>query len=562
MPDLWFNLMSSFAPPHSVSSRRALRCLALLVCAASVSGCRVGPKYAAPAPPPPALAYKEQLPEAYKGVSPGTWRPAQPQDAVLKGKWWEAFNEPELNALEEQLDINNQNIATYFQNFLASRTLVREAHSQLYPTLGVSPTYQRAKSPAALRGVGIGSAGGTAGGSSGSGTGTGTGGTGTGTGTGTGGSGGTTTASTQSGNTFTDIGLPFDASWAPDLWGRVRSQISEYRFAAQVSAADLQNERLTEQASLAEYYFQLRGQDALQELYNRTVLAYQQALELTQALVETGIDSPESTAQAEVTLRDAQEAGAGIASNRAIYEHAIATLIGKPASSFSLPVRGLATPLPPIPVGVPSELLQRRPDIAAAERTLAEANALIGVEKAAYYPNLTLTGAGGNESSNILTLFTVPAFYWSLGATASETIFDGGLRRATVAQYTAQYNADVATYRQTVLTAFQQVEDYISTIRVSNDQGIREQSAVDAAQRYLDIAQTRYKTGLDPYLNVITAQTTLLTNQQTQVTLRVSEMTAAVELIQALGGGWNTNQLPAAGTITGAGAARQAANTP
>ena len=252
----------------------------------------------------------------------------------------------------------------------------------------------------------------------------------------------------------------------------------------------------------------------------------------------------------------------GIATNRAIYEHAIATLIGKPASSFSLPVRSLTTPLPSIPVGVPSELLQRRPDVAAAERTLAEANALIGVEKAAYYPNLTLTGSGGLESSSITTLFSVPALFWSAGASASQFVFDAGLRKATVAEYTAQYNSDVALYRQTVLTAFQQVEDYISTIRVASDQDIREKGAVDAAQRYLDIAQTRYKTGLDPYLNVITAQTTLLTNQQTQVTLRVSEMTAAVELIQALGGGWNTNQLPAAGTITGVGAARQAANTP
>ena len=251
--------------------------------------------------------------------------------------------------------------------------------------------------------------------------------------------------------------------------------------------------------------------------------ADQQALDLTQALVETGIDSPESTAEAEVTLRDAQEAGAGIASNRALYEHAIATLIGKPASSFSMPVRNLTTPLPAIPVGVPSELLQRRPDIAAAERTLAEANATIGVEKAAYYPQLTLTGSGGLESSSITTLFSVPALFWSAGASASQFIFDAGLRKATVAQYTAQYNADVATYRQTVLTAFQQVEDYISTIRVANDQDIREQAAVQSAQRYLDIAQTRYRTGLDPYLNVITAQTTLLTNQQTQVTLRVSE---------------------------------------
>ncbi len=505
-----------------------------------LAGCRVGPKYVTPtAPAPP--AFKEGAPENYSEVSPGTWRPANPQDAVIKGKWWEIFNEPELNALEEQLDINNQNIATYFQNFMASRAIVRENRSQLFPTLTVAPAYQRTKSSSALRGFGTSSA------------------SGIGTGGATG-SGSTTTSST--GGTYTDLSLPFDVSWEPDLWGRIRNQIREYQYAAQVSAADLENERLTEQATLAEYYFQLRGQDALQDLYNKTTAAYQQSLDLTRALVETGIDSPEATAQAEVTLQGAQEAGAGIASNRAIYEHAIATLIGKPAPTFSMPRRGLTTPVPAIPVGVPSELLQRRPDISAAERTLAEANALIGVEKAAYYPTLSLTGRGGLESSSITNLFSLPALVWSAGATASQTVFDAGLRKATVAQYTAQYNSDVAIYRQTVLTAFQQVEDYIATIRVSSDQINRENLAVDSAQRYLNIATDRYRTGLDPYLNVITAQTTLLTNQQTQVTLRVNEMTAAVQLIQALGGGWNTSQLPAAATITGAGAEHQAATTP
>ncbi len=521
---------------------------ALLVATALLAGCRVGPKYVSPtaaaaagAPP----AYKEGTPAAYSNVPPGTWRPANPQDTALKGKWWEIFNEPELNALEEQLDINNNNIALYFQNFMASRALVRQAKSQLYPTLGVSPEYQRTKSAGALRGFGTSSAGGGAGT----------------TGGGTTGSGGSTSTTTSNGGTFTDLTLPFDVSWEPDLWGRVRNTIRENQYAAQVSAADLQNERLTEEAALAEYYFQLRGQDALQDLYNRTIAADRQALELTRALVETGIDSPEATAQAELTLREAEEGGAGFASNRAIYEHAIATLIGKPASSFSLPVRDLTTPVPAIPVGVPSELLQRRPDIAASERLLAEANALIGVEKAAYYPTLTLTGRGGLESSAITSLFSVPALFWSAGATASETIFDAGLRRATVAQYTAQYNADAASYRQTVLTAFQQVEDYISTLRVTSDQITRESLAVDAAQRYLTIATERYRTGLDPFLNVLTAQTTLLANQQTQVTLRVSQMTAAVQLVQALGGGWNTTQLPAAGSITGNAAARQVSTT-
>jgi NodT family efflux transporter outer membrane factor (OMF) lipoprotein len=347
-------------------------------------------------------------------------------------------------------------------------------------------------------------------------------------------------------------------AWEPDLWGRVRNTVHEYQYAAQVSAADLENERLTEQADLAVYFFQLRGQDALQDLYNRTIEADRKALELTKALVETGIDSPESEAQADVTLKDAEAAAAGIATNRALYEHAIATLIGKAASEFSMPVKMLTTSVPAIPVGVPSQLLQRRPDIAAAERTMAQANALIGVETAAYYPTLNLTASGGLESSLISKLFSLPALFWSIGSSASELIFDAGLRKATVAQYTATYNADVASYRQTVLTAFQQVEDYIATLRVTSDQISKQQAAVNAANRYVEIAMSRYQTGLDPYLNVITAQTTLLSDQQAEVTLRVSEMTAAVQLIQALGGGWDLKELPGASDVTSNEAATKA----
>jgi NodT family efflux transporter outer membrane factor (OMF) lipoprotein len=488
-----------------------------------LGGCRVGPKYVAPnAPAPP--AFKESSPDAYAQAPAGTWQPANPQDAALKGKWWEMFHEPELNALEEQLDINNQNIAEYFQNFMAARDLVREARASYYPTLTADPSFTRQRTPSTLS------------------------------------NNNTTTG--KSGSTNTSLSLPFDVSWEPDLWGKVRNTVREYQNAAQVSAADLENERLTEQADLAEYYFQLRGQDALQDLYNKTIDADRKALDLTKALYETGIDNDEAVAQAEVTLKDAEEAGTGIATNRAIYEHAIATLIGKPASSFSLPVKSLATPVPAIPVGVPSELLQRRPDIAAAERTMSEANALIGVEKAAYYPNVSLTGGGGLESSSISSLFGLPALFWSVGASASETIFDAGLRRATVAQYTAQYNADNASYRQTVLTAFQQVEDYISTLRVTSAQIVQEDQAVASAQRYLQIANSRYETGLDPYLDVISAQTNLLNDQQTQVVLRVNEMTAAVELVQALGGGWNVSQLPSASSVTSGAAEKKVSNTP
>jgi NodT family efflux transporter outer membrane factor (OMF) lipoprotein len=267
-------------------------------------------------------------------------------------------------------------------------------------------------------------------------------------------------------------------------------------------------------------------------------------------------------AQAEVTLENAEAAGIGIAQNRAIYEHAIATLIGKPASTFSMPVKMLATPVPAIPVGVPSELLQRRPDIAAAERTMAEANALIGVETAAFYPTVDLSLSGGLSSSLISKLFSVPALFWSLGSSASETIFDAGLRRNTIAQYTATYNADVAAYKQTILTAFQQVEDYIASVRVLSQQIKTEDAAVASAQRYLDLANARYQTGLDPNLDVITAQTTLLSDQQSAVTLRVNEITAAVQLVQALGGGWNQTQIPSASQIASQAAANQAPAAP
>jgi NodT family efflux transporter outer membrane factor (OMF) lipoprotein len=482
------------------------------------TGCMVGPKYVAPVTPPPPT-FKEAAPPAYSGALPGAWQPAQPQDAVIKGKWWEIFNEPELNALEEQLNIDNQNIAQYFQNFMAARALVGEAHASLFPTVTASPSISR--------------------------------------------SGGFVSRPTNTGAASnTNFALPFDVSWEPDLWGRVRNTIREAQYAAQVSAADLENERLSEQANLAEYYFELRGQDALLTVNKRIVEAYTALFDLTRVLVETGIEAPTAIPEAEASLLNAQEAEIGVTTSRSMYEHAIATLVGKPASSFSMPVKALTTALPPIPVGVPSELLQRRPDIAAAERTMAEANALIGVEIAAYYPTVSLTGGAGLESSALKTLFSLPALFWSLGASASETIFDAGLRKSTVAQFTAQYNADVALYKETILTAFQQVEDYISTLRVTSQQIDRQELAIRAAQLGVNLETSRYETGIDPYLDVIDTQLTLLSNQQTQVTLRVNEMTAAVELIQALGGGWNVSQLPAASKVTTSTSVREVQETP
>lgn len=526
------HLMKTFGKPYT---------LLLALAAVTLTGCHVGPRYIKPVVPPPP-AFKESSPEAYSNSLPGTWEPAKPQDAVLKGKWWEAFNEPELNSLEEQLDINNQNLALYFQNFMAARAIVRETRSQQFPTLNVSPSYRRQKTPSTLRNAVATSAGGTAG---------------------TGGSGSTSSGvASTSGTTSTVISLPFDVSWAPDLWGRISSQVHEYQYAAQVSAADLENERLTEQAALAEFYFELRGQDALNDIYVRTVLADQKIVDLTKALYETGINDEESVVQAQSTLDSVEVTADGTAINRAIYEHAIATLIGKPASLFSLPVRKLDMSIPAIPVGMPSDLLERRPDIAAAERTMAQANALIGYEKALSYPQLSLTGSGGLQSSLITSLFTTPALAWSTGASAVQTLFDAGLRRATVDQYEAQYLADVALYKQIVLTAFQQVEDYLAVVRVTSDQITRENKAVNSAQYAFDLETARYETGIDPYINVLSTQTTLLNSQTSQITLHVSEMSAAVQLIQALGGGWNRNQLPAANAVTSKAAAAQVSTTP
>ena len=483
------------------------------ICLAVLSGCDVGPPYDKPAVSAPA-AFKEVSPAAYSGAPPGAWQPAQPQDALLKGKWWEMFNEPELEALEGRLNIDNQNIAQFFQNFMAARAQVNEARAGYFPTVTVNPTYTRTRTGAAA-------SSGTAGGSS---------------------SGGS--------HYSTSTALPLEAAWEPDLWGRIRNTVREFQYAAQVSAADLENERLLEQAALASYYFELRGQDALQELYDRTIEADRKALELTRALAETGIDNQLSVAQAEVTLRNAEATAIGIATNRALYEHAIATLIGAAASDFSMPVKRLETPVPEIPVAVPSQMLERRPDVAAAERTMAQANALIGVEMAAFYPTVSLTASGGLQAASLARLFSAPALFWSVGASAAETIFDGGLRTATVAQYTATYRADVAAYKQTVLTAFQQVEDYLATLRVLSAQIVAQDEAIRAAQRYLGLALAQYQTGLDPYLDVITAQTTLLTDQQALVTLRVNEMMAAVQLIQSLGGGWDVKQLPAPSQVT------------
>ena len=291
-------------------------------------------------------------------------------------------------------------------------------------------------------------------------------------------------------------------------------------------------------------YFQLRGQDALKELLDSTVIAYQQTLDLTKALYDTGIDSDEAVAQAETQLEATKAQDAALGIQRAQFEHAIAMLTGQPASTFSLPVQALKTNPPAIPFGVPSELLERRPDIAAAERLVAQANAQIGIARAAYFPTVTLSATAGLESTSFTQWFTWPSRFFSLGPAAAETLFDAGLRRATVLQYRAQYDETVANYRQAVLTAFQQVEDNLASLRILSVEIQHQDAAVKSAERDLALATDRYKLGIDPYLNVLTAQTSLLSNQEAAVNLRIQQMTASDGLIEALGGGWSTSQLP------------------
>ncbi len=477
------------------------------VLCAMLAGCNVGPKYVPPAMTAPA-AYKES-PAQFK--ESGAWTPAQPQDAALRGKWWEIYNEPDLNALEEELNVDNQNIREAFENFMEARAVVRETRSQLFPTLSVGPSYTRSQSSSNL---------------------------------------GSSSSSAASGKQSQVFSLPGEVSWEPDLWGKVRNAIHSSQYTAQVSAADLANERLAEQASLAEYFFEIRGQDALAAILNQVVDVDRKSVEVEQARYDTGIDDQIALQNAQTTLASAQAAATNLKVARAQFEHAIAMLIGKPASDFSIPVEAKTSAPPPIPVGLPSQLLERRPDVAAAERAMASANAQIGIAYAAFYPSLTLGGSGGMESSAIGKLLAASSRFWSVGPTLSETVYDGGLRRAQVNQTIAAYNVDLAAYRQSVLTAFQQVEDALAEVRILSQQIAEQQAVIESAQKALDLEQGRYDSGLDPYGDVLTAQAGLLSSKQALASLEVEQMTASVALIEALGGGWDKTQLPTPAQIT------------
>jgi len=452
--------------------------------------CTVGPDYVRP---------KAEVPAAYKEIE--GWKKAQPGDDAIKGKWWEIFNDPELNSLEEEVDISNQNVAVAEAQFRQALAAVRVARSGYFPTVTADASFTRARLP-----VGTGRA-------------------------------------SISGDTTSVFLLTGAATWEPDLWGKIRRTVEAAEAGAQVNEADLKAVRLSIQATLAQDYFQLRSLDAQKRLLNETVIAYQKSLELTKNRYASGIASKADVLLADTQLKTTQAQAIDVGVQRSQTEHAIALLIGKPASSFSSPVAPLTAAPPPIPVGVPSELLERRPDIAAAERLVASANAQIGVAEAAYYPTLTLTASGGFEGSRLSNWLSWPNRLWSIGSAIAQTVFDAGLRRALTDEARAAYDATVASYRQTVLTAFQEVEDNLAALRVLEEEARVQEEAVNASRKLLEVTINQYKAGTVSYLTVIVVQAAELNNESAAVNILGRRMIASALLIKALGGGWNASSV-------------------
>jgi NodT family efflux transporter outer membrane factor (OMF) lipoprotein len=474
--------------------------IAAAVLTALATSCTVGPKYVRPTSAV-SPAFKEPVPESYKELT--GWKTGQPRDTVARGKWWEVFGDPDLNALEEQIDVNNQNIAQAEANYRGARAVIKTSRAGLFPQITTAPAV---------------------------------------TGSRTSGSRGNTSFQPRS---VADINIPFDATWEADVWGRVRKTVEANIETAQASAGDLENIRLSMQAALALDYFQLHGLDAQKQLLETTVTAYQKALDLTNNRYNQGVASQIDVVQARTQLEQTRAQATDTLVNRNNLEHAIAIIIGKPPSALSIPVKVLNSPPPPIPAGVPSQLLERRPDIAAAERRVAAANAQMGVAQAAFYPDITLSAAGGIEGSSLVNLFTWPSRFWSLGPTLSYTLLDFGKRKGTLEQTEAAYDAAVAVYRQNVLTAFQDVEDNLSALRVLEQEAREQAGAVTAAERSLELANNQYQGGITAYLQVITAQAIALSNEEVAVQLLTKRLTACVSLIKAIGGDFNVAGLPA-----------------
>lgn len=457
-----------------------------------MGGCTVGPKYVRPT---------TEVPADYKEAGPN-WKIAEPSDAIAKGKWWEVYNDPQLDSLEEQVTVANQTLKAAQATFAEARAAIRIARAPYYPsgTAGITAAHYTTSANSALH--------------------------------------------SSLNASYQDYQIPFDASWEPDLWGRVRRNVEAARSEAQASAGDLANVDLSLHAELAQDYFELRGLDSQKQLLDSTVSAYQEALTLTQSRYTGGIASAVDVAQAQTQLETTRAQDQDVDVQRAAFEHAIAVLTGRPPYQFSAPPSPLGPPPVAIPAGLPSRLLERRPDIAAAERRVQEANANIGVAKAAYYPNVVLSAGAGVDSGTIGTLLQGASGFWSLAGSAAELVFDGGARRGATEQARAAYDLSVDNYRQTTLNAFQEVEDSLAALRVLEGEAKTQEGAVAAAQHSLDLSNSRYKGGVADYLEVITAQSAALSDQRTAVDILTRRMTASVLLIKALGGGWDVSKIP------------------
>ncbi len=481
-------------------ARRGFTAIGLTVAALLLNGCEVGPRYAKPAAPLPG-AYKElNLPQMQ---FPRGWKPAQPGDQVIKGKWWEIFSDSELDALEEKTSVSNENLKIAEANYRQARAAIRASRAGLYPTLSggadITGNYLSANRPL---------------------------------------------LSSASRGSYGDFVLPVDLSYETDVWGRVRRTVEAARAEAQASAADLEAVNLSVHSDLALDYFELHSLDAERQLLDLTVVAYQKALELTTNRYNGGAAARVEVEQARTQLETTRAQAIDTAVQRAQIEHAIALLTGQPASSFSIG-HGSATLVPPrIPVGLPSELLERRPDIAAAERRVAAANAGIGLARTAFFPTLTMSATGGFEGSGISDWLTWPSRFWGIGPTLVQTLFDAGRRRAVSDQALAAYDGAVSFYRETVLTAVQEVEDNLATLRILEEEAGTLDEATKAAQRSLDQSTIRYKGGLVTYLEVVTAQSAALANERAAVDVLRRRMAASVLLVKALGGGWSASSLP------------------
>lgn len=464
-----------------------------LLAAALLVGCTVGPDYTPP---------KAVVSITYKELA--GWKPATPRDTADRGAWWEIYNDPDLDRLERQVALANQNVKAFEAAYRAASALVRETQAGLFPTISLSPGVTRSQS-------------------------------------------GLSSGSSSHGSTSftrTQYSLEGSAAWVPDVWGTIRRQVESNVAAAQVSAADLANATLSAQATLAIAYINLHYEDALQRLLTDTVGEYQRALDITNNQYRAGTASSADVVTAEAQLQSTQAQLIAVGVQRGQYEHAIAVLTGRPPAELAIPVAPLPSAVPVVPAGVPSTLLERRPDIAAAERQMQQENALIGVAVGAYYPDISLSALFGFAGNPLSQLFSTANRVWSLGASASETLFDAGARTAAVEQARANYDQAVATYRQTVLTAFQQVEDELVALRVLEQQAAAEAVAVASTRRAVEVALNAYRAGTAAYTSVITEQTLLLSDEETALAIQQARLVASVTLIEALGGGWQAGDLP------------------